>query len=37
MAELVLQGHAVLMARAQERCQTNEDEVGLEVFQILFN
>lgn len=37
MAELVLQGHAVLMARAQEPCQTNEDKVGLEVFQILFN
>lgn len=37
MAELVLQGCAVLMTRAQERCQTKEDKVGLEVFQILFN
>lgn len=37
MAELVLQGHTVLMTRAQEHCQTNEDKVGLEAFQIVFS
>lgn len=37
MAELVLQGHAVLMTRAQERCQTNENKVGLAALQVLFN
>lgn len=37
MAELVLQGHAVLMTRAQEHCQTNENEAGLAALQVLFN